>query len=92
VAPSWRNGAPCYDCIFVNADPASKGLRGLEVAHICLFFSFKFRSTTYPCALVHWMSHIGDELNEETGMWVVEPDFNADGLQFVLVIHLDTIF
>ncbi|KAH9979853.1 hypothetical protein BGW80DRAFT_1556544 [Lactifluus volemus] len=88
---SWRKGPPRYDCVFVNTDPALEGLRGLEVARVRLFFSFKFRNTTYPCALVHWMSRIGDGPNEETGMWVVEPDFNADGSRFVSVIHLDAI-
>jgi hypothetical protein len=92
AAPSWRNGPPRYDCVFINTDAASEGLRGLEVARVRLFFSFKFRSTIYPCALVHWMSRIGDEPNEDTGMWVVEPDFNADGSRFVSVIHLDAIF
>ncbi|KAH9954169.1 hypothetical protein BGW80DRAFT_1178483 [Lactifluus volemus] len=24
-------------------------------------------------------------------MWVIEPDFNADGSQFISVIHLNTI-
>jgi hypothetical protein len=88
---SWQKGPPHYDCVFVNTDPALEGLRGLKVARVCLFFSFKFRNTTYPCALVHWMSQIGDRPNEETGMWVVEPNFNADGSRFVSVIHLDAI-
>ena len=28
----------------------------------------------YPCALVHWFTHMGDERDEVMDMWVVQPD------------------
>ncbi|KIM70992.1 hypothetical protein PILCRDRAFT_17521 [Piloderma croceum F 1598] len=39
---SWRKEGPRYDCIFVNTDPTQNGMRGLEVARVRAFFSFKF--------------------------------------------------
>lgn len=45
---------------------------------------------TYPCALVHWFSTVGDSPDDETGMWMVEPDF-LRGKRVLEVIHLDSI-
>jgi hypothetical protein len=88
---SWRGEGPRYDCIFVNTDPTQNGMRGLEVARVRSFFSFKFRNVSYPCALIRWYSHNDDGPDEDTGMWVVEPDSHADGSAFTAVIHLDSI-
>jgi len=66
-------------------------MRGLEVARVRAFFSFKFRNVSYPCALVRWYSCDGDGPDEDTGMWVVEPDSHADGSAFTAIIHLDSI-
>jgi hypothetical protein len=82
---------PRYDCIFVNSDPSAIGMRGLEVACIRQFFSFNFARVTYPCALVQWFSRIADEPDEDTGMWIVEPDFQPDGSPAMEIIHLDSI-
>jgi hypothetical protein len=67
-------------------------MRGLDIARVKLLFSFKHEGSTYPCALVHWYSRVSDSLDEDTGMWVVEPDYCEDGARFSSVIHLDTIF
>ncbi|KAI5987164.1 hypothetical protein EDC04DRAFT_2873452 [Pisolithus marmoratus] len=32
ACPSWRNGPPCYDCVFVEKDPTLPGFQGLFVA------------------------------------------------------------
>jgi hypothetical protein len=89
--PSWRRGPGRYDCVFVNTDPTAEGMRGLDIARVRLFFSFKFRDKFYPCALVHWYSRIGDGPGENTGMWRVRQDCNADGSPSAAVIHLDSI-
>ena len=88
---SWRKGAPCYDCIFVETDPDAPGIAGLDIACVHLFFSCKFNGTKYPCALVHWFSHVGQSADSGTGMWVVEPDVTDDGVPITSVIHLDTV-
>ncbi|KAG2107503.1 uncharacterized protein F5147DRAFT_577773 [Suillus discolor] len=55
-------------------------------------FSFTFRGVLYPCALIRWFSTIGDRPCPETGMWMVEPELDADsGERLVSVVHLETI-
>jgi hypothetical protein len=88
----WRNGPGRYDCVFVSTDSAAEGMRGFDIARVKLLFSFKHKGTTYPCALVHWYSRVGDSPDKDTGMWVVEPDYGEDGAHFAAVIHLDAIF
>lgn len=91
ATPTWRNGHARYDCVFVNVQPELLGMRGLEVARVFLFFSFSHRATLYPCALVQWFSVIGDEPEEETGLWMVEPELDEDGFPNLVIIHIDTI-
>src|ERR1700722_6510078 len=88
---SWRRGPGRYDCIFVNTDPIAKGSEGLVIARLRSFFSFRFRGEFYPCALVHWYSRIGDSPDEDTGMWRVRQDRNADGSPSAAVLHLDSL-
>ena len=66
-------------------------MRALDVARVRSFFSFVSRGITYPCALVHWFSRVGDEADEDTGMWVVEPDVDETGSPFAGIIHTDSI-
>lgn len=91
AVPQWRGGPARYDCVFVETDPSREGMRGLDVARVLLFFQFEHDNITYPCALVQWYSRVGDEPNEDTGMWIVEPDLNEDGSFRESIIHLDTI-
>lgn len=88
---TWRKGPARYDCIFVNTDPGRGGMRGLDVARVRMFFSFIYHGVKYPCALIRWFSRVGDMPDEDTGMWMVEADLNAEGKPFMSVIHLDTI-
>jgi hypothetical protein len=83
--PSWRGGPCRHDCVFLETDPNAEGMRGLDVARVRQFFSFKFQGRFYPCALVQWFSRMGNEADEDTGMWIVKPDPNLS------VVHLDTI-
>lgn len=87
---SWRDGPARRDCVFVNTDATAKGFRGLDVARVRLFFSFTEDGISFPCALVQWFSRVGDEPDEDTGMWVVKPDI-VDGTHNTSVIHLDSI-
>ena len=89
---TWQNGPGRHDCDFVSTDLAAEGMHGFNIACMKLLFSFKYNNSTYPCALVHWYSHVGDSVDEDTGMWVVEPDYCEDGTHFGSVIHLEAIF
>ena len=89
---SWGNGPPRHDCVFVVTDDMAEGMRSLDVARVRLLFSFTYANTHYPCVLVHWFSRVGDNPDEDTGLWMVEPDHDAaDGSPCGAVIHLDTV-
>ena len=61
------------------------------MAHMYLFFSFKYGDVHYLCALVHWFSAVGETPDDETGMWIVEPNYRGQKW-FLEVIHLENIF
>ncbi len=98
ATPTWRHGPPRYDCVFVVTHPREEGFRALHVARVKLFFSFKNSwGNEYPCALVHWFEVVGEHPHDDTGMWVVEPEFvgpadNAGHRKPKLaIISIDTI-
>ncbi|KIK23784.1 hypothetical protein PISMIDRAFT_99880 [Pisolithus microcarpus 441] len=86
---SWQNGAPWYDCAFVNTDSGLKGMYGLDIVHILTFFSFVSQSKRYPCVVVQWFDWV---IQSPTGMWVVRPAFTAQRRPSVGVIHVDTLY
>ena len=92
ATPAWRKGHARYDCVFINARPELPGMRGLDVARVFLFLSFMHQGISYPCALVQWFSVIGDEPEDETGLWMVEPKVRENGWPHLAIIHLDSIF
>ena len=79
ASPSWHNGPKWYDCVYVERDPTLSGFQGLFVAKVLHFFDFEFRNRYYPCALVHWFDSIGDQPCPNTGMWMVQPEYNGEG-------------
>jgi hypothetical protein len=88
----WRNGPARYDCVYVLTDPEAEGMRGLDIARVRLFFEFSFKGIKYPYALIQWFSRIAEGPDEDTGMWIVQPDKDvSSGLPIQQVIHLDTI-
>ena len=66
-------------------------MQGTYVTQAKLFLSFHYEYIEYCCTLVDWFSHVGDCPNEDTGMWVVERDHNANIHQISQVIDLDTV-
>ncbi len=87
---SWRKAPGRYDTIFINTDANLEGMQGLEIARVQLFFSFSYNGVNYPCALVHWFSHVGDSPSNNTGMWVVEPNMldNGESLTSIFILIL----
>ncbi|KAI0632415.1 hypothetical protein C8Q77DRAFT_1218797 [Trametes polyzona] len=80
---SWRGGAPRYDYM--------PGFRGLAAVRVRLFFSFTSHAgVKYPCALVTWFVPTKDEPCDKTGMWIIEPEVDANGQEVISVIHLDS--
>ena len=92
VTSSWRKRQARYDTVLVNSHPEIQGVHGFEVARVFLLFYFQHESKEYPCALVHWYSHVGSEPDEDTGFWMVEPDSYDTGDPHLAIIHLDSIY
>jgi len=97
--PMWSKcdiKAPRRDCVYISngaADPDAPpdGFRALLVARVYLFFSFRLQETTYPCALIRWYSTLGDDPDPDTGMWIVQPEDDANGYRNMAVVHIDSI-
>jgi hypothetical protein len=68
-----------------------EGMRGLDVARVLAFFSFLFQGEEYQCALIHWFSRVDSEPDQNTGMWVVEPEFEADD-PHLAIVHIDCVY
>ncbi|KAF8552429.1 hypothetical protein OG21DRAFT_1477771 [Imleria badia] len=79
-APSDASGIHGMRREFIQTDPMS----GLEVVHVLAFFSFYFKGIYYPCAAVHWFDRVGDEPDEDTGMWLHQ--------RGISIIHIDSIY
>jgi hypothetical protein len=88
--PNWHGKYARYDTIFVETDSELSGMAGLTIARLLLLFSFKDGDRKYSCALVHWMSRT-DEPDPETGMWVVQPEYNGNRSRTLAIINLDCV-
>jgi hypothetical protein len=88
--PNWHREYPRYDTVFVQTSAGLDGMPGMTIARVLLFFSFTFNDTYYPCALVHWLVP-GTEPDEDTGLWVVQPEFECNGHRTLSIIHLDCV-
>lgn len=71
--------------------PEQPGMRGLDIARIVTFFSFCFNDVEYPCALVSRFVTVGDGPDEDTGMWIVQPDIDEEGDAVMIIVHIDCI-
>ncbi|KAI6164204.1 hypothetical protein EDD17DRAFT_1775610 [Pisolithus thermaeus] len=78
--------------IFLEQDPDIPGMGGLHIGRVFLFFSFTYDDIKYnPCALIQWFSNVSDGPDKDTGMWVVQPDYDANGQQELEVVHIHSI-
>ena len=89
--PSWRGRGPRRDCAFVGEEraPGMRGMTGMAIVRVLLFFSFEYGGVNYPCALVEWFKKV--QHDPITGMWVVRPDTTC-GRRKQSVVHLDTFY
>jgi hypothetical protein len=88
--PDWRGKYARYDTMFIEVDVKLDGMLGMAIGHALLFFSIKFRDHKYSCALIHWLTPL-DQPDEDTGMWVVQPEFEGNGHRTLSIIHLDCV-
>jgi hypothetical protein len=89
--PNWRDECARYDTVFVQTGSDVGRMKGMVIGRARLLFSFTSSGTCYPCALVEWFTP-EDELDEDTGMWVVRPEFEGrSGRRTLAIVHLDCI-
>ena len=91
----WKSGnstiGPRWDCILLDNGSNEPGFKGLDVARVHLFFSFETDEQTFPCALIHNFHKTFTEPDPDNGMWIVEPEYVADGSRSMSVVHVDSI-
>jgi hypothetical protein len=83
--PNWHGEYARYDMMFVVLDAELDSMPGMAIGHACLLFSFKFRNKVHSCTLVHWLVPL-DDPDEDTGMWVVQPEFHSNGSHTLSII------
>jgi hypothetical protein len=88
--PNWCGEYVRFDTIFVQTGSEQGAMKGMMIGRVRLLFAFTYGDTHFPCALVQWFIPI-DEPDEDTGMWVVLPEFQRNGHRTLDVIHLDSI-
>ncbi|KAI0245200.1 hypothetical protein BJV78DRAFT_1277494 [Lactifluus subvellereus] len=90
--PNWRDEYARYDTVFVQTgSDVSGSMNGMVIGRVHLFFSFTSSGVRYPCALVEWFVP-EDGLDEDTGMWIVRPEFEGAGRHRTLaIVHIDCI-
>ncbi|KAJ3871695.1 hypothetical protein F5051DRAFT_340527 [Lentinula edodes] len=88
--PHWRNSYPRWDTVFVVTNQTSY-MCSLTIARVLLFFAFTLDGERHECALVHWFERVADVVDEETGMWVVQPEYDHQNRRTLEVIHVDSI-
>jgi len=89
--PYWRKGPAQRDTVFLEKDQDEPGMKGLHIGRVFLFFSFTYDGVKYPCALIQWFTTVSDEPDEDTGLWIVEPNFDANGRREMEVVHVHSI-
>jgi hypothetical protein len=66
------------DTVFLVLDESKKGMEGMEIGHVLLFFSFQYRRQNFSCSLINWFVH-DDEPDHDTGMWTVQMEHDSHG-------------
>ena len=78
------------DTVFVVLDESKKGMEGMEIGRVLLFFSFQYRRQNFSCALINWFVH-DDEPDRDTGMWTVQMEHDRHGRPTIEIIDVDSI-
>lgn len=89
--PHWHGAYARRDTVYINVDSDLPGMLGMIISRVFLFFSFTYRDTHYPCALVQWFPRHGATPDDDTGLWVVTPEAYGDGQKCLAIVHLNSI-
>ncbi|KAH9994306.1 hypothetical protein BJV74DRAFT_877659 [Russula compacta] len=75
--PNWCGENARHDTMFISTGSEMDAMQGMTIG-------------LFPCALVHWL--IPDNVpDDDTGMWVVQPEFAGNRRRTLSVIHLDGV-
>jgi hypothetical protein len=77
--PSWRGGAERRDCVFITQDEDLPGFCGLLVGQVLAFIKLTHEGIAYPTAIISWFNTIGSHPCQQTNMWKVRCDLDAQG-------------
>ncbi|KAL1753654.1 hypothetical protein FB107DRAFT_217331 [Schizophyllum commune] len=88
--PSWY-GLPRRDTVLIDIGADDAIMKGMNIGRVHLFLSFKHNNTVFPCALIHWHTPTSDLRDDETGMWMVVPEYMDDGSPALEVVHIESI-
>jgi len=93
VTPKWfKTSKPRFDTVFLKRDQLGRPADPFCAARVLLLFSIKYKGIERHCALVHWYEILGNEPDEETGMWIVRNGRRNGTLPNLTVIDIDCIF
>jgi len=93
VTPRWfRTSKPRFDSVFLKCDQLGRPADPFCAARVLLLFSIKYKGIERHCALVHWYEILGEEPDEETGMWIVRNGRQNGILPNLTVVNIDWIF
>lgn len=89
---SWMGGNAQYNTIFIGRTPNATHIStGLGVARVKSFFSTTLRRglEVHSCALVYHFRVSANEIDEDVGMWTVQPLFGdySEPLMSVIPLH-----
>ena len=59
-------------------DESKKGMEGMEIGRVLLFFSFQYCRRNFSCTLINWFVH-DDKPDHDTGMWTVQMERDRHG-------------
>lgn len=65
-------------------------MASMEAARAVLFLSFTHKEKKYQCAVIEWFT-TRPKRCPQTGMWIVDRDYERDGSRSMELIHLDTV-
>lgn len=88
--PSWFRRHERRDTVLIQNGSDEDVMKGMVVGRVMMLLGVPHDDDEYPCALVEWMLPVGNQPDEETGMWVVEPE-KVGHKRNVGLIHLDCI-
>jgi hypothetical protein len=87
---SWRKGPARHDTAFIKT-PGITTMSGLTIARVQLLFKLQYNGIIHSCALVHDYDTIGEEPDEDTGMWKVRRALCSNRRPQARVISLTNI-